>query len=1057
MGVAIVCAAIGLATTAAAGTFRADVSLRVAVPDGVVGKSDGVRVTIAAVSSVGEQRVARRDVIGRGWHVVGGECELPAGEPYRIRVTVGPRHTPAYDVLGFHSLVVRPAGGKYARNLLAMASLPRVMSKGRMMPARAEFRGGRVRIEDQQRTPWLLVHEPFGGRRWDVVVDFEGAPFFPGLVNHCRNAVVRASTWAEPHEAKGACDGRFDLAGEAFWVDNTPDDYPDVLEAHFPCARPVTVKHVLVFMHPGMMREAMLKGAELWGLDGRGWRCLGRASKLALPYVHWRLSPARELYAVRIVCLGSRSELSRVLELEAWGDAQRAERFDPDRLLELKVPTGPVKPDAAGGGVVASAGDGPLRARLRARLETRGGREVGVREYPVSLGPGQRRAVAVRFGGVDGGVYRLRVSLVNGEHVLAERCATVAVRGVSGSRGTEGRLNVSGIDPRRGIVSITGRMAGGAPVGRVRLALARDAGCDLVTAWTGLKDLEPYEGCIDLSALQPLVERAQEYGRGIELLVMMNDGQVPEWLRGHEIRDSLGRAIALHAGRGEGGRTPSYWSAKFREHWQRLVREIVSRYAAEETIRIWHFRPGDLDVFFHDIPAQRRVYDYSRFARAMFRQYLRKVRGYSLQEVNRRYGLTLSDWDELQPPEPRFEADVDLRPAWADFVDFKQWTIRELLELTFKTVRGVDRVRPMAQWALGGSGALDDVLEVCAKHGVLASFNSIEHPYNAIWLDLARRHGTWVRTETGGCPPRPENFGQSMFFALAGGANMYVWVGRVRDDNPAWNIFCRSGEMFRALSGAEAAPTPVAAVFGYTYYRQKSFQWTVFARYMKPEVRLLLDAERRGLVELDWYSDYSPLQGLARYRLVIESGSPILPQQAIDALATYVRSGGTLLLMAESGRYRRADASVKNPLLTALHYPGPRDDERAALERWRYGRGTVIRVPRSVKEQSEMDTLLAEVLGELGIRRQVLAPEGVWVSRIVKGGRVWVLVFNATDEARRAEVNVWGVGEGASLWPLGEQRREVGGQPMGNGYVRFAVPLRARGLAALAVAERRAG
>ncbi|MCD6352292.1 MAG: hypothetical protein J7M26_09255, partial [Armatimonadetes bacterium] len=380
--------ALSLAALGAPKSFVADVSLRLAMPDSVAGKSDGMRVRLLAITSAGEQTVAEQDIAPPGWHVVKGRCRLRAGEAYTLRLVLGPRQSPAFDLVGLHSLTVVPAGGTYSRNLLAMASQPRVLLEGKPAPYKAWFYGRRVMIAGEPRTPWLIGREPFGGKRCDIVVDFAGAPFFPDLVNHAHQALARASTCAPNARVIGLKDGRFDLAGEAAWMDTTPDDYPDWAELHFPSPEGVSVSHVLLFMSPGQGGDLRVARAHLEGLRKDRWVTLGDVEEPSLPYVHWPLSPARRLQALRVTILDGKGSRAPILELEAWGPPHAASESTPAAALQVKGPTGPLDSSEAIAAEVtlrlpqlASHARG---LRLRTQLETRGGRVLAQRDSALS-------------------------------------------------------------------------------------------------------------------------------------------------------------------------------------------------------------------------------------------------------------------------------------------------------------------------------------------------------------------------------------------------------------------------------------------------------------------------------------------------------------------------------------------------------------------------------------------------------------------------------------------------------------------------------------------------
>ncbi len=255
-----------------------------------------------------------------------------------------------------------------------------------------------------------------------------------------------------------------------------------------------------------------------------------------------------------------------------------------------------------------------------------------------------------------------------------------------------------------------------------------------------LSHIAPYLHTYDFGAITQSVERARKAGIGLELVLSMTWFTLPPWLDVPQDRilDSEGRNVPI---KNTQGNTPSYWSPFYLREWEQVVGEIVTRFGESDAVKMWHFRVGNADTFYHDVWEEKRVFDYSPHALREFIRYLRDVRKFTLEEVNRRYGLKLTAWEQLKLPYPAYSKEYDLRPYWADFIDFKQHTIDHLLERTFSTVRRFDSKRPQTFWGVGGSGALDFVIRKCAEHDVLLGFNSIDSPMSDVFADLARRQG----------------------------------------------------------------------------------------------------------------------------------------------------------------------------------------------------------------------------------------------------------------------------------------------------------------------------
>jgi len=751
------------------------------------------------------------------------------------------------------------------------------------------------------------------------------------------------------------------------------------------------------------------------------------------------------LDAVKVAVHSSGSDYTHIGEIQAWGPKTSQVPYDVSGCLEVGFAQPPSATD----------GSEPLFMReqtpsinvkvlsplsdsldLNVALKDSVGSILQEWREDIRSSTGEEMNVTLVPDNLDGGVYCYVVDLLSGKRLLSSE---------SLGFGMENETRESPLDPPLsrgateggGLWMIPAWTTSSSGVGNLAFSRAKEANCDALCSVFMLNDIAPHQNCYNFAPIEQTLRRAKKERIGIELLVSMTYHTIPYWLDIPEDRilDCEGRYVPL---RSTQGNTPSYWSSLYLQEWQRLVSAIVERFADEDAVRMWHFRVGNADTFYHDDWCAKRIFDYSHHARREFIRYVRDVRGYDLANINERYGTEFESWNDLELPYPDFEAKYDLRPQWADFVDFKQYTIDNLLEVTFSTVREIDPKRPQAFWGVGGSGALDFVIRKCAKYNVLLGFNSIDNPMADIFASLARRQGVSLRAELTARPLRTDRFHRAIFGALKNGAVAYNLSAIPEPE--VWEQFIEIEGLFHELCGAKPWSKDVAALFSYTLPRQKSFQWTSWRPLgLIPEsIEQLLSIAQTGSIEIDWFSDYSDLSSLHEHKIVIETGSHILPAKAIDALVSYVYSGGTLILFPESGVFERACADSLHPLLERLDWVeqssnlenvaisrmvlvGPKKSPK--VERWHHGNGKIIRFANTFTNTLSVKKCLSEILAEHGIQSPVEVPEGILAAPVEKDGSRYVLLYNTDSATRTVDVRVLNqdrTGSGLDIWRKGK-------------------------------------
>jgi len=429
-------------------------------------------------------------------------------------------------------------------------------------------------------------------------------------------------------------------------------------------------------------------------------------------------------------------------------------------------------------------------------------------------------------------------------------------------------------------------------------------------------ELEPLPGVYNFRKIDEAIRHADK--TDLNLVVMLRVWDTPKWLREENMRDQKGREpISRLSGYTDGAKEvigvfPSYWSSRFRNAYLKVIKLLLRRYRNEGRIVAW--QPGPLSLEFGWPREDRGQYfDYSTHAQKAYLRYLKEVKGFSLRQLNHRYGKKYASWDEVKPPAP----ENFLAKAWLDFEDFNQWTLCDWLEELFAMMRSEDK-RLIMQQLTENFMVVDESLRVFRKYGIMAATAASQYPHRLITYSLFRRWDVPIRVASNILPPRPFNFAQSLFVPAAFGANIYHWQGTgFGQSRAAWHLFDKLTPIFTELSKTNEKPDlDIGAMYCFGS-RKSGCATRMNPTMISPQ---LLEEQLASGRWLDWFSNYSDLTDLSRYKLIIDSNSMVLREKVIDALVRYVRNGGHLVLFPDSGRYMRENTSMVHPLFARLGY-----------------------------------------------------------------------------------------------------------------------------------------
>ncbi len=397
----------------------------------------------------------------------------------------------------------------------------------------------------------------------------------------------------------------------------------------------------------------------------------------------------------------------------------------------------------------------------------------------------------------------------------------------------------------------------------------------------------------------------------------------------------------------------------------------------------------------------------------------------------------------------------------ARWVDLRDWTAEKLILGWKRGTRAARQAEPNVPllFCPGSSLALSDqFLGLKRELGIGAlHFTGGGSSYMPWWPGIGYVWGAYATSEEGGTITDPHALDNELAWMLLNGQGhhnfYYSAIDYMRvEEQSGW--FSRHRRLLK-LIGKSSWSRPAVAVF-------RSARNELY--FPENESREGSDLGRGALQAAHYANVYVTeaeiRAGLVRdYPVVIDAGNTVIDEATLLALADYVRGGGTLVTVENTGRHSLLQPDTW-PIarLTGMRVLGTREHMRLAvpadsrqlphlagatfqgdglalapakvgngdappeiLARWsdgtavaamrRLGRGRVVVLGssfwRSASDQtadgrrlaqSLQTTLLTDLLTGLGVHRQVDANcEDVWVRRLVtkNGLQQWVVAFNA--------------------------------------------------------------
>ena len=519
-----------------------------------------------------------------------------------------------------------------------------------------------------------------------------------------------------------------------------------------------------------------------------------------------------------------------------------------------------------------------------------------------------------------------------------------------------------------------------------------------LVCWWSYLEPKPFE--YDFSDLEYALAECRRVGLKAQISVWMGDHNVPGFCIHENMIDQYGNQFLGARGTNAGtGYHPSLWGPDSRKHFSGLIREIGKRYLDDPEVVSWGFLYQHVEVTIHDrVGKEIYLYDYSPWAQENFRRYLREERGFSLDALNRRYGTAFADWKQVEQPKP--DKEIEVTPRWNDFQDFRVYSIRNIFEFVFKTVKGIDPEGKKIHFTFNPIFAAD----LCVKYGVVIDSTGSEQPENIdkILWDRAFYPKHPMMVEPTSIPPDVFELNSGFFNALSAPVQGYLWVGTTKGfpkDTPAAEIFRRMRYAWTLLSESRPLPPQIATLqsFDTVHALEKIITHSNRTLNYRWLLRRLQASQYAWLPVVDDIAAQNGYRLPQPFRLILDDDSKVMREGLMKLLIEQVQNGATLVLNPDSGRFCR-EKPVPEASLAARFGLDAGTKPLAGAVRGvvkEFGKGRVVRLDAMYDWSGPDADRFLQSLAELAkVERPVVTVPGVRAAVMTREGRYYVLIFN---------------------------------------------------------------
>lgn len=395
-------------------------------------------------------------------------------------------------------------------------------------------------------------------------------------------------------------------------------------------------------------------------------------------------------------------------------------------------------------------------------------------------------------------------------------------------------------------------------------------------------DLEPAPDFFQFKLLDQRLAAAAKANVPVILTVYGHMDHMPRWLWYDQVLDQDGQNrhfVASYL------RRFTATSTRTLDAYQNMIRRIVARYKDNDLVTGWNFSQG-IESFWSDSSRNGFVVDYSASTEHAFGQ---------------------------KPPPPVFSKQLDLRPEWLRFEEFKQRTPREFFEKTFETIRSEDLHKPIYQYAVNGIGDPNTFFDLFKRHNATLSFGAGESTFSAFMESLCWQAGIPLDAESSGVPPQLPTLILSLYNKLAFGSwseGMNVMWGRYFSPKhqaeidgvstiKTWFDTLNKMESSEPVSSGIAIGVGVRSLINHS----RSFMWADWAVLNPYQFGDILVHSLASSSQTGYVTEKTPAEILARWPVIVFAEAPLLDEQESQKLRDYVHNGGKLVLQGDTGHY----------------------------------------------------------------------------------------------------------------------------------------------------------
>ncbi|HEY3379465.1 MAG TPA: beta-galactosidase [Armatimonadota bacterium] len=456
----------------------------------------------------------------------------------------------------------------------------------------------------------------------------------------------------------------------------------------------------------------------------------------------------------------------------------------------------------------------------------------------------------------------------------------------------------------------------------------RDTGMNTVVLDVPWNACNPLPGIYEFTALDRLVAQAAAHGFRVVIGLRFREKEMPDFVATEYMENLQGKANGIW-----GGSQPviSVFAQDYARASQEFTQAVARHYKDHPAILGYEFWGMYADWLFVDNPWKHQLTDFSPSARQHYQTFLQQRYG-TVAALNAAYGITARTFAELD-----FPTDMSgglLTQALADALEFKLWASMTYYQNTrlFDTVRAVDPERLIVFYNLQ---TFFDWPNLKAK-GVMAANGGAEGEHMTRFnYCLASSFGVPYRGESVGMNyDDPQHIDGNFFNKLSygpTGAHMHQYqrlFSRISRDTqgkisaPAVLYLEQWMALMRELQGARLVRSGLGVMESITSHVMSIR--SVYAGWL-PSFSLGDKLYNTEQLWPDFFEDLHPQPvNAATTPVLIAAGKGAYWSAAsIEALARYVRGGGTLVADLDTGSINPESIDKRYLLLKRLNLPNP--------------------------------------------------------------------------------------------------------------------------------------